>query len=51
MFRASEVSARLDNEMSSIKAIMDDLEQLGVGNTDIDDSLEDEVTINNFKRW
>jgi hypothetical protein len=37
--------------MSSIKAMMDELEQLGVGNNPIDDSLEDEVTINNFKRW
>lgn len=51
LYRASEASARLDNEMSSIKAMMDELEQLGVGNTVIDDSLEDEVTVNNFKRW
>ena len=51
LYRASEASARLDNEMSSIKAMMDELEQLGVGNTIIDDSLEDEVTVNNFKRW
>lgn len=51
LYRASEASARLDNEMSSIKAMMDELEQLGVGNNPIDDSLEDEVTINNFKRW
>lgn len=51
LYRASEASARLDNEMSSIKAMMDELESLGVGNNSIDDSLEDEVTINNFKRW
>ena len=51
LYRASEASARLDNEMSSIKAMMDELEQLGVGNNVIDDSLEDEVTVNNFKRW
>ena len=51
LVRASETGARLDNEMSSIKAIMAELEALGVGESNIDDSLEDEVTINNFKRW
>lgn len=51
LVRASEVSARLDSEMSSIKEIMDELETLGVGTTPIDDSLESEVTVNNFKRW
>lgn len=51
LYEASLASARLDNEMSNIKDIMKDLDKLGVGITDIDDSLEDEVTVNNFKRW
>ena len=37
--------------MSNIKDIMKEFDNLGVGITDIDDSLEDEVTVNNFKRW
>lgn len=51
LYEASLASARLDNEMSNIKDIMKEFDNLGVGITDIDDSLEDEVTVNNFKRW
>lgn len=51
LYEASLASARLDNEMSNIKDIMKEFDSLGVGITDIDDSLEDEVTVNNFKRW
>ena len=49
--RASDASARLDSEMSSIKSIVDELDKLGYSSNAIDDSLEEEVTINNFKRW
>ena len=51
LFNASEVAARLDNEMSSIKSLVEELDKLGIGTQEIDDSLEDEVSINNFKRW
>ena len=51
LVKASEVGSALDGEMSSIKSLIDELEERGIKGQDIDDSLEDEVTVNNFKRW
>lgn len=51
LVNASNVSSKLDSEMSSIKKLILELEEKGIKGQNIVDSLEDEVTINNFKRW